>query len=72
MLSVWGLEETQHFHGLKISSQVNSLGKNYIFKVEKSDKHQAKQVTRVNINSEPTDTLGFFFSCFLKNVYKNV
>ena len=61
MLNVWGLEETRHFHGLKISSQVNSLGKNYIFKVEKSDKHQAKQVTRVNINSEPTDTLGFFF-----------
>ena len=29
--------------------------------MEKSDKHQANKVTRVNINSEPTDTLGFFF-----------
>ena len=62
MVNIHGLGETQHFHGLKISSQINSLGKNYIFKVEKSGKHQAKQVTRVNItNNEPTDTLDFFF-----------
>ena len=62
MVNVHGLGETQHFHGLKASSQINSLGKNCIFKVEKSGKHLAKQITRVNIiNSEPTDTLDFFF-----------
>ena len=62
MVNVHGLGETQHFHGLKVSSQINSLGKNYIFKVEKSGKHLAKQITRVNIiNSEPTDTLDIFF-----------
>ena len=56
----------QERHSIFISSQINSLGKNYIFKVEKSGKHQAKQVTRVYINSEPTDTLGFFFLVSLK------
>ena len=64
-----GLGEAWHFHRLKVSSLINSLGKSCIFKVEKSGKHQAKQVTRVNItNNEPTDTLGIF-SCFFKNVF---
>ena len=64
-----GLGEASHFHRLKVSSLINSLGKSCIFKVEKSGKHQAKQVTRVNItNNEPTDTLGIF-SCFFKNVF---
>ena len=69
-MNVHGLGETQHFHGLKVSPQINSLGKNCIFKVEKYDKHLVNQVTRLNIiNSEPTDTLGFFFfSCFFKNL----
>lgn len=61
-MNVHGLGEIQHFYGLKVSSQINSLGNNCILKVEKSGKHLAKQVTRVNIiNSEPTDTLDFFF-----------
>ena len=63
-----GLGEAWYFHRLKVSSLINSLGKSCIFKVEKSDKHQAKQVTRVNITiNEPIDTLGIF-SCFFKNL----
>ena len=57
-----GLGEAWHFHRLKVSSLINSLGKSCV-KVEKSGKHQAKQVTRGNItNNEPTDTLGIFSS----------
>ena len=33
-VNVWGLGETWHFHGLKIFYQINSLGKNYIFKLK--------------------------------------
>ena len=70
MVDVHGLGETQHFHRLKVSSQINSLEKNCILKVEKSGKHLAKQVTRVNIiNSEPISILDFF-SCFFKYLLK--